>query len=427
MLIGIITIFTFVFLIAGLPVVFVLGLSAAAIFLVGGTSLSVVITTAFTGMEQFVFLAIPFFILAGQIMNKTGLTDQLLDFSREVVGRLPGGLAMVNIVTSMFFAGISGAGTADAAAVGSILIPAMEKEGYRREYSSAVTVAASTIGPIIPPSITMVLLGATNDISVAALFAAGLLPGVTIGLSLMVVAYYYARKEKHKRYAEPFKISLFLRTTLKSLPALFMPIIILGGIFSGIFTPTEASATAVLYALIVAVLTRKLNIHILLEIITDAAKTSAIILLIIGMANTLSFALSLNLIPQMLTDGLLKIATNPFLYLLLTNIILLVAGSLMETAPIIVIITPILLAGAMKFGINPLHFAFIMSMNLCIGLATPPFGLCLFVTSRVANISVGKIIKSLIPFILVEIVVLFLLTYLPQITLFFPKLFGFVD
>jgi len=340
---------------------------------------------------------------------------------------MPGGLAMVNIVTSMFFAGISGAGTADAAAVGSILIPAMEKEGYRREYASAVTVAASTIGPIIPPSITMVLLGATNDISIAALFAAGLLPGVVIGLGLMTVAYYYAIKEGHKRYKEPFKISTFLRTTLKSLPALIMPIIILGGIFSGIFTPTEASATAVLYALIVSVLTRKLNIHILSEIIIDSAKTSAIILLIIGMANTLSFALSLNLIPQMLTEGLIKIATNPFLYLLFSNIILLVAGSLMETAPIIVIITPILLAGAMKFGINPLHFAFIMSMNLCIGLATPPFGLCLFVTSRVGNISVGKIIKSLIPFILVEIVVLFLFTYLPRLTLFFPKLFGFVN
>jgi len=415
----------FVLLLLGVPIVFVLGLLGACFFLIEGLSLSAVISTMFSGMENFVFLAIPFFILAAELMNEIGMIDNLLKFCNLLVGRIRGGLAMVNIVASVFFAALTGSATSDTAALGSVLIPAMEKDGYSTAYSCAVTASSSIIGPIIPPSIMMIIIAVTNDLSVGGLFAAGFIPGILLGLALMALAYYYAWKEKHASHAVPITPRVVATTTSNAMTALMMPIIILGGIFGGVFTPTEAAAVAVAYAFLVGLITRRLTFRGLLSAVGKSIRVTALILLIIGTASCLAFTLSFYLIPQKLTAAVLAVAGTPPLFMLMSILILLVAGCLMESAAIIVILTPMLMAGAFPLGLNPLHFGFIMGMALCIGLVTPPVGLCLFVASGVAKISVERISRAIFPFVLAEMGILFCCAYWPGMVLFIPKLLGY--
>jgi tripartite ATP-independent transporter DctM subunit len=418
---------SFVFLLMiGVPIAFVLGLTSLVYILISGTiSLNMVPLKMYGGIDDFVLLAIPFFILAGQLMSKSGITEDLVRFSNLLVGRLRGSLAQINIVANIIFAGCTGAAASDAAAVGSILIPSMEKEGYKAEYAGAVTAVASVIGPIIPPSIVMVIYGSITGASVAALFAGGIIPGLAIGIGLMVLAYYFAVKEGHPYRREAFSAQQVLATVTRSSLALLVPLIILGGILLGFFTPTEASAVACTYALGIGIFFfRTLNWPNIKTCLVETVKTSAMVLLIIACARLFGLVLTVERIPEFLAEQLLRITSNPILILLIINGLLLIMGMLMEPGSNVIILAPILAPVAAKVGIDPLHFALIMLINLNIGMATPPVGISLFVVASIAKKPFERIAAKAVPFILLEIIVLLLLSYVPAVTLFLPKLLG---
>jgi len=415
-----------VLLMIGVPIAFVLGLTSLVYILASGTiSLHMVPLKMYGGIDDFVLLAIPFFILAGQLMSQSGITQDLVKFSNLLVGKLRGSLAQINIVANIIFAGCTGAAASDAAAVGSILIPSMEKEGYTPEYAGAVTAVASVIGPIIPPSIVMVIYGSITGESVAALFAGGIIPGLAIGLGLMVLAYYFAVKEGHPYRREAFSGRQVLATITRSSLALLVPLIILGGILGGFFTPTEASAVACAYALGIGIFFfRSLNWSNIKICLVETVKTSAMVLLIIACARLFGLILTVERIPEFAAEQLLRITSNPILILLIINALLLVMGMLMEPGSNVIILAPILAPVAAKVGIDPLHFALIMLINLNIGMVTPPVGISLFVVASIAKRPFEKIAAKAAPFILIEIGVLLLLSYIPAVTLFLPRLLG---
>lgn len=416
-----------VLLVMGIPIAFVLGLTSLLYILNSGTvSLKIVPMRMYGGIDEFVLLAIPFFILAGQLMTTSGITQDLVKLSNLAVGKIRGSLAHINIVASIFFAGLTGAATSDAAALGSILIPAMEKEGYTPEYAGAVTAVSSVIGPIIPPSIVMVIYASVTGESVAALFLGGFIPGVSIGLALMVLAYIYAVREGHPYRKEPFAVREAWAIIVKSSVGLMIPIIILGGILSGIFTPTEAAAVACAYGLVVGLFFfRTLNWPKIRDCFIETVRTSAMVLIIIAGARIFGLLLSIERIPDHLASQLLTITGNPIIILLIFNAILLVMGMLMEPGSNVIILAPILAPVAVNVGIDPLHFALVMLVNLNIGMVTPPVGISLFVVSSIAHRPFERIAVKALPFIAVELVILFLITYIPTITLILPKVFGF--
>ena len=416
-----------VLLVMGTPIAFVLGLTSLLYILNSGTiALKIVAMRMYGGIDEFVLLAIPFFILAGQLMTKSGITEDLVKLSNLVVGRIRGSLAHINILASIFFAGLTGAAASDAAALGSILIPTMKKEGYTPEYSAAVTAVSSVIGPIIPPSIVMVIYASVTSESVAALFLGGFIPGVAIGLALMVLAYVYAVRENHPYRKESIPRREAISIITKSTVGLMVPVIILGGILSGIFTPTEAAAVACAYGLLIGVfLFRSLNWGNIQEALVETVKTSAMVLIIIAGARIFGLVLSIERIPDQVATQLLQITENPILILLIFNGFLLIMGMLMEPGSNVIILAPILAPVAVKVGIDPLHFALVMLVNLNIGMATPPVGISLFVVASIAQRPFERIALKAMPFIAVEMVVLLLITYIPTITLILPKLFGF--
>jgi len=385
----------------GIPIAFILGISSL-VYLIFYCNMPLIIIgqCLFQGVDSFVLLAVPLFILAGHLMSRTGVTKDLINFADLLVGRLPGGLAQINIVVSIFFAGLTGAAVADTAAIGSILIPAMKKQGYSAEYSAAITTASSIIGPIIPPSIIMVIYGSITGMSIGALFMAGFVPGILIGLGLMVAAIYYAIKENHPRRKKSFSWRETIIITKNSLIALMVPVIIIGGILTGKFTPTEAAAVACGYVFLVGIFVYK--------------------------KLTIKLFLALEHVPEQVAVIITSITTNKYVFLLIMNIFLLFMGMVMETGANVILLAPILLPIALKFGIHPLHFALIMLVNLNIGLTTPPLGVCLFVAAPIAKTTMEKIVVRVIPLVAMEIVVLIIITYIPELILFVPRLFGFV-
>ena len=413
----------------GIPIAFVLGTSALYYFLfVGNLPLDMIGQKLYSGCDNFVLLAIPFFILAGELMNRSKITDSLIAFSRILVGKIPGALAQVNIVASVFFAGITGSGVADTAALGSVLIPAMKKEGYTAEYATAVTVASSVIGPIIPPSIVMVIYSMTTGESVGALFAAGFVPGLAIALVLMMLSYVFAIRYHHPRRTEKLVFKETVTTVRKSLVALMCPVVLVGGIFSGRFTPTEAAAIACFYAMVAGVfILRTLTLKDILESFVKAAVSSSIILLIISMAALFGQVMALEHVPRSIANFILGFTDNKFVFLMMANVLLLIMGMIMETSASVILLAPILLPVAIQFGVHPLHFALVMLVNLNIGLSTPPVGVCLFAAAPIAGISLEKISRAVIPFILAELVALMFLTYIPQLVLIVPRLMGFIS
>jgi len=422
----IISFLTTVFL--GIPIAFCMGISSLIFLIVcKNVPLNVIPQRFFGSINSFVLLAIPFFILAGELMNKTGITKKLVVFANLLVGNLRGGLAQVNILSSILFAGMTGAGVSDTASLGSILIPAMVDDGFEPAYSAAVTASSSVIGPIIPPSIIMVVFGSVMSLSITNLFMAGFIPGLIIGLSLMVMVYITAKKQNQSHVREGGRCSLKeLLTGLKeAIIPLLMPIIIITGMFSGYFTPTEAAAIAVAYALIVGLVLRTLKISDLIECLIKSAVTTSVVLLIIGMANVFGWVLAIEKIPQMFTNFLISMNLSRISFLIITNFFLLFMGMIMETGANVVLLAPILMPIAIKFGIDPLHFALIMIINLNIGLATPPLGVCLFVACPIAKINMEQITKAISPFIFMEVIALFLITFIPDLVLFIPKLFGY--
>ncbi|MEQ9442674.1 MAG: TRAP transporter large permease [Cyclobacteriaceae bacterium] len=413
----------------GVPIAFSIGLSAMFTMLVSIESIAAFTTLAqrmATGLDSFALLAIPFFILAGQLMNKGGIAAKLIDFAKVLVGTLPGGLAYVNIIAAMLFGAISGSAVAAASAIGGIMHPRMVKEGYSEPFSAAVNITASTTGMIIPPSNILIVYSlASGGASIAALFLAGYIPGIIVGLSLMVVAGVFARRHRYP-VGERSSMGEAFAKFLDAIPSLILLVVVIGGIIAGIFTATEASAVAVLYTLILSVFVyRKVNHKNLPEILLQTVSTTSIVMILIGTSVGMSWVMSYENLPQSVSEALLAVSDNPIVILLIINVILLAVGVFMDMTPAVLIFTPIFLPVVTSLGMDPVHFGIVMVLNLCIGLCTPPVGSVLFVGCSVAGIGIDKVIKPLLPLFIAMIVALIVVTYIPALSLWLPGLFGF--
>lgn len=486
------------FLFIGLPVFFGLLAAPGILLWLAGQErdITLLYRNVYNGMDSFPLMAIPFFMLAGEMMNKGGITERLVEFSQALMGHLRGGLAHVNILSSMLFAGLSGSAVADTSALGSMLIPAMERQGYTRRFAAAVTAASSVIGPIIPPSGIMIIYAYVMGESVAALFLAGIVPGVLVGIGLMLVVKLMANRydlPKAERIVKKgielsgreywasfvllrlnfgwllfalfrgttgiaggeeaqapvvwgtFAVSVvaahfllmglrrsvdhdFRMVSKRAVVPLQTPILILGGILLGVFTPTEAAAVAVFYAVIVAFFILKtMRVSDMPKVLSRAALTSAVVLLLVGAAMAFKTVVSLSYAPQILAEYVLSLSENPLILLFLINILLFIVGMFLDAGPAIIILGPILGPIFVEMGVHPVHFAIIMSVNLTVGLATPPMGLVLFVASSVSGEKVQTIARAILPFLAVEVAVIFLITYVPAISMTIPRLTGFVD
>jgi len=410
-------------LVMQVPIAIALGTaSIAAIWKFTTVDLSIAPQVMFKAVNSFPMMAIPFFILAGNIMSGGGISQRLVRFASVLVGRLTGGLAHVSIMASMFFAAISGSGPATTAAIGSIMVPSMEERGYDRLFATAVVASAGIIGIIIPPSIPMVLYAVQAGVSIGRLFLAGFGPGILFGLSLMGVAYFISKKKGYmgaekvtwREGWEAFKDSFF---------ALLMPVIILGGIYGGIFTPTEAAAVAVVYGVAVGFfIYRELKLKDIPDILYKSAIGTAVIMFLIGGANLFGWFLVREMIPQRIASTMLTITDSPAIIILMINILLLIMGTFINTTAAIVLVTPILMPVLLQVGIDPLFMGVIMVVNLAVGMITPPVGLCLFVACNIAGISLDDLTKAILPFLLVLIACIFLVSYVPAISMFLPRL-----
>lgn len=423
-----ILVLSFVVLLAiGVPIAWSIGLSGLVTLLVSIDTIPAFTTIAqrmATGLDSFTLLAIPFFILAGQLINKGGLAQRLIKLAKDLMGSLPGGLAHVNIVAAMLFGAIAGSAVAAASAIGSILGPRMEKEGYSREFAAAVNITSSTTGLLIPPSNILIVYSlASGGVSIAALFVAGYLPGILTGLVLMIVAAIWAKRKKFP-VGERTSFAELSNSFVKALPALLLLVIVIGGIIAGIFTATEASAIAVIYTLILGFLYRELKVRELPQVLLDSVLTTSIVMLLIATSIAMSWVMSFEEIPQTVTEALLTFSDNKVMILLMINLILLFVGIFMDMTPAVLIFTPIFLPIVMELGIDPVHFGIIMILNLSIGLCTPPVGTVLFVGVGVAKTTIVKVIRPLLPLFIAMIVALMLITYFPQISLWLPQLFG---
>lgn len=378
-----------------------------------------------TALDSFALLAIPFFILAGQLMSNGGIAHRLIRFAKTLVGSLPGGLALINIISAMLMGAIAGSAMASASAMGSILGPEMKKEGYDKEYGAAVNITSSTIGLIIPPSNVLIIYSlASGGVSIAALFLAGYIPGILTGLFLMVVAFFWAKKKGYPT-SNKSNIKDVVSSFIDALPSLLLLFIVIGGIVMGLFTATEASAIAVLYALVLGIIYNEIKINELSSIILSSTKTSSIVLLLVTCSICMSWVMSFENIPQALSHFILNISGNKLIVLLMINLILLFVGIFMDITPAVLIFTPIFLPIIKSIGIDPIQFGIMMVLNLCIGLCTPPVGSVLFVGIGVVKTSIEKVIKPLLPLFIAMILSLMLITFFPQITLWLPRQFGF--
>ncbi len=412
----------FLMLFIGVPVVFSMGIASLIVLVMkGGIPLTIIPQKLVTGTESFTLLAIPFFLFAGLLMDTAGIGSRIFGFARAIVGSIRGGLGHVNVLASMLFAGMSGTATADAAGLGSIEIPAMKEAGFDNPFACAVTAASSTIGPIVPPSVPMVIYGVIAEVSIARLFVAGLIPGIIMGVAVMLFIYFIARKRNY-----PVDRRSTLRETAnrfgKSWMALLTPIIIMGGIMTGVFSPTEAGVIASFYTLLVALFIYK-EFHLIdiPRLLTRVAKETAIILIITAAATILGWLLSVLQVPRQVANLLGSTINRPILLLLLINLIYLFVGCFINTIPAIAMTVPVFLPIVKMAGVNPIHFGVIVVLNLCIGMITPPVGSVLFVTARVGQISLTSLVRELLPFYLTLITVLVLITIFPPLTLWLPS------
>ncbi|WP_066220033.1 TRAP transporter large permease [Formosa haliotis] len=420
-------VFSFVALLAiGTPVAWSIAISSVLTMLVSIPALPAFTTVSQrmgTGLDSFALLAIPFFVLSGQLMNKGGIAHRLIAFAKTLVGSLPGGLALINVIGAMLMGAIAGSAMASASAMGSILGPEMEKEGYSKEFGAAVNITSSTTGLIIPPSNVLIVYSlASGGVSIAALFLAGYIPGILTGLLLMLVASFWAKKKKYK-LGERSSLKNVFKTFIDAVPSLFLLVVVIGGIVSGIFTATEASAIAVLYTLILGFIYKEITFKSLPSILLESSTTTAIVMLLIGASMSMSWVMSYENIPQDISSALLGISDNPVVILLIINLLLLFVGIFMDMTPAVLIFTPIFLPVVTKLGMDPIQFGIIMVLNLCIGLCTPPVGSVLFVGVGVAQTTIQKVIKPLLPLFLAMIFALFLVTFFPKLTLWLPSLF----
>ena len=420
----------FVFLFLGIPVAFALGLASAVFIFFAPTPFPlpplIMITEAYTGIAQFALLALPMFVLTGELLNRADLTDKLVELATHMVGWIKGGLAHVNIVTSMFFAGISGSVLADAASLGPILIPAMVKEKYPREFSAAVTASSAVIGAIIPPSTVMIIVGSQLGISIGGLFAGGIIPGILVGLFLMLVAFFMSWRrgygEVHK-FQGPIPLA---KSTFYASPALLIPVILIGGILAGIFTPTEAGAVAVLYSLLVGLFFyRTLNLKKIAEAMVATARVTSSALIIVGMAIVFSRILTIERVPEELLNLILSISDSKILIFLMIIVFFLIMGTFMDALANMIILGPLLMPVAIDgLGMEPVQFGLFLMVGLLLGLITPPLGLLLFITTPIARTTLERVSVAVLPFLAAEIVVLLLITFVPGVTTWIPGMLG---
>lgn len=422
----------FVFILIGIPVYISLGLSGLisliALSVIKKTPLALLVMcqSVYTGVSANTLLAIPFYILAGIIMNKGGITEKLINLALLVIGKMPASLAQANIVASMFFGGITGSAQADTSCIGGILIPAMVDQGYTPEEAVGVTCSSSTCGPIIPPSIMMVVFAVTVNCSIGSMFMGGAIPGILIGLGLMIVVAIRDRKYHFPRRTESFTRAEKIHILKDGIIPLGMPVIIVGGIMSGVCTATEAGALAVAYSLIASIfITRTVKLKDIWGMLLEAGAQSGAILMIIACAKILAYSLSALQMGQIVADLFLSFTTNKYVFLLLLNILLLIMGMFMDGAAAVIILAPIFQPIAMSMGISTIHLGIIMVLNLVIGAGTPPMGACLFIGSKIAGISVERASKGIAPYLLGEIIVLFLITYIPFLVTWLPSVLGY--
>ncbi|QQK76520.1 TRAP transporter large permease [Salicibibacter cibarius] len=409
----------FLFLILTIPIGIALGLSGIVTAMFSDNiSITFLTQGLVTSTDNFALMAIPFFILAGEIMGKGGISTRLFDIANVFVGRFTGGFAMAAVITCMFFAAISGSGPATVAAIGGIMIPAMVAHGYDKKFATSVIVAAGSLGIIIPPSIPLVIYGVSGNQSIGDLFIGGIFPGIFIGLAMLTWVYLYSKMNNYSGTDERFTLKKMFTSIYSAKWSLLVPIIILGGIYGGIFTPTEAAVIAVVYSAIVSLtLHREVRVSDLRPIIANAALNSVVILLIIGTANTFGTILSMERIPQALAEAFVSISENPFVIVLLIAILLLFVGLFIDTSAAVIIFTPILLPIALEIGLDPIHFGILMVVALSIGLITPPMGVNLFVGSGVSGLGVPTLVKGVVPFLFVMLVCLAIIILIPELSL----------
>ncbi len=415
----------FVLLLINMPIAFALGIAAATTLLLDDTlPINSIVTRAFVGVDSFTLLAIPFFIIAGELMNACGITERIVNFARSLVGHIRGGLAHVSIVSSMFFSGISGSATADASALGSMMIPAMKKNGFDADYAVAVNASSSAMGPIIPPSIMMVIYGSIANVSIAQLFLGGFVPGVMVGLGLMAMAYVIAKK---RNYPAPSRSELppVLGSLRGAAWALAMPVIILGGIFSGVFTATEAGVVAVAYAALVGTFVyRTLTFRLVGELLVSAAVTTAAAMFLIAMATSFAWLLAWAGFGAAVLDVLGGVSADPTVALLLILVFILMLGLFIEGIPILIIFTPVLLPVVLGLGIDPVFFGVVLVMAVVIGSVTPPVGILTYICCAIAGITISQAFRGLVPFCAVLIAILLLCAVVPALVMTVPNVFG---
>lgn len=409
----------FLFLFMGMPVAFCMMCSAVLYCQVFGESVNMVMTRTIAGPSSFTLMALAFFILAGNIMNNGGVTDKIFGFCKKVVGWVPGGLGHANVLASVIFAGMSGAAVADAGGLGAIEVKAMRDDGYDDEFSVAVTGASSIIGPIIPPSIPVVVYAVAASVSVGKLLIGGILPGLVLALCMMAYIYAISKKRNYPKHKfEGFRA--VGKSFVQSFPALLTPVIILGGILTGVCTPTEASAVAVAYALLLSLGTRSLKLRDMPKILDDTILTTMSVLFIVGCANGFGYIITIGHLPQKIIAVFETFITNKYTALLLINLFLFLVGMLMESLSALTLLTPILVPIVASYGVDPIHFGIVMILNLMIGMLTPPVGMVLFVLSRMTPVPFEKICKAMVPFLLMCVIALLIITFVPPLVTFLP-------
>ena len=412
----------------GTPIAFSIIISSvitAVLIFPVNTSIIIAAQKAATGVDKLSLLAIPFFILAGTIMNNGGIAVRLVNFAKVMAGRIPGSLGQTNVVGNMLFGAISGSAVASAAAMGSILGPMQEKEGYDKTFSATLNIASAPTGLLIPPSNVLITYSlVSGGTSVAALFMAGYIPGILWGLATMLVGYIIAKRKKYP-VSEKIPAKLKLKLFLEAIPALLLIVIVIGGITAGIFTATEGAAIAVVYALILSMLVyRQLKIKDLPTILLETARTTAVIMFLIAGSTIMSYVMTVAGIPQAISDSILSITDNPIAILLIINLLLLIIGTFMDMTPAVLIFTPILLPIAMQLGMDPVHFGIMITMNLCIGSITPPVGNCLFIGCKVGKVKIDEVLKPLLPYYFAIIITLLIVTFVPELSLWIPRMTG---
>lgn len=401
----------------GVPVAFSLGLSSLVYFIGNDMSLYMFAQRFFAGLNSFTLLCIPGFVFAGSLMNQGGITERLIGFCNKIVGHITGGLAIANVVASMLFAGISGTALADTVSVGGVLIPSMKKEGYDADFSCAVTAASSCIGPIIPPSVPMIMAATMTGLSVSKMFIAGMVPGILMGLGMIFVSWYISKKRHYPKAERRSTLKEILVSAKESFFAILMTLIILSGICFGFVTPTEASILAVVYGIFVGFfIYKELTIPRLIESMKSTVTSSAGIMVLVGMANVFAYILTKEQIPQMVADAMLSLTSNKYIILILINLLLVFVGMFMETIAAILILFPVLLNLVLMVGVNPIQFGVMVVLNLVLGLCTPPVGVCLFAATNIGETKLTGVVKELIPYLVSNFIVLGLVTFVPFLT-----------